>query len=75
MDATPTDFLEGHLRIISSREVELADATLSKMTAENYPDYPLVIQEIMFWMFKTAGAGTSAHAKTSGSSSAGSGES
>ena len=43
LDATPTGFLEGHLKIISSREVELADATPSKMTAENYPDYPLVI--------------------------------
>jgi hypothetical protein len=43
MDATPIGFLEGHLRIISSREVELADATPSKMTAENYVDYPLVI--------------------------------
>jgi hypothetical protein len=43
MDGTPIGFLEGHLRIISSREVELADATPSKMTAENYVDYPLVI--------------------------------
>jgi hypothetical protein len=43
MDATPIGFLEGHLRIISSREVELADETTSKMTAENYVDYPLVI--------------------------------
>jgi hypothetical protein len=43
MDAMPIGFLEGHLRIISSREVELADETPSKMTAENYGDYPLVI--------------------------------
>jgi hypothetical protein len=43
MDATPLGFLEGHFRIISSREVELADETTSKMTAENYVDYPLVI--------------------------------
>ena len=43
LDATPTGFLEGHLKIISSQEVQLADATPSKMTAENYPDYPLVI--------------------------------
>ena len=41
--ATPKGFLEGHLKIISSREVELADGTPSKMTAENYIDYPLVI--------------------------------
>ena len=31
------------MKIISSREVELADDTPSKMTAENYVDYPLVI--------------------------------
>ena len=43
MDAKPIGFLEGHLRIISPKEVELADETPSKMTAENYPDYPLVI--------------------------------
>lgn len=43
IDATPMGFLEGQLKIISSREVELADETPSKMTAENYIDYPLVI--------------------------------
>jgi hypothetical protein len=43
IDATPMGFLEGHLKIISSREVELADETPSKMTTENYIDYPLVI--------------------------------
>ena len=43
VDATPPGFLEGHLKVFSSREVELADDTPSKMTAENYVDYPLVI--------------------------------
>jgi hypothetical protein len=43
VDATPPGFLEGHLKVFSSREVELADDTPSKMTAENYGDYPLVI--------------------------------
>jgi len=43
LDATPTGLLQGHLKIISSQEVQLADATPSKMTAENYRDYPLVI--------------------------------
>jgi hypothetical protein len=43
MDAASPGFLEGHLKIISPKEVELADETPSKMTAENYPDYPLVI--------------------------------
>src|SRR5919197_779274 len=41
--AEPPGFLEGHLKIISPREVELADETPSKITAENYADYPLII--------------------------------
>ena len=41
--AGPTGFLEGHLKIVSPREVELADETPSKMAAVNYADYPLVI--------------------------------
>jgi hypothetical protein len=36
-------FLEGHLRIISPKEVDLGDGTPSQMTAHNYIDYPLVI--------------------------------
>ena len=36
-------FVEGHLKIISHKEVELADQTPSKITAENYADYPLII--------------------------------
>jgi len=43
MDAASPGFLEGHLKIISPKEVELADNRPSKMPAENYPDYPLVI--------------------------------
>jgi hypothetical protein len=43
MDAASPSFLEGHLKIISPKEVELADNTPSKMPTENYPDYPLVI--------------------------------
>ena len=43
IEAAAPGFLEGHLKIISSKEVELADETPSEMTAENYPDYPLVI--------------------------------
>ncbi len=42
-DAQPNGLLEGHLRIISAREVELADETPSRMTAENYTDYRLII--------------------------------
>ena len=41
--AAPPGFVEGHLKIVSPKEVELADATPSKITAENYAEYPLII--------------------------------
>jgi hypothetical protein len=41
--ATPPGFLEGHLKIILSREVELADGTPAPVTAENYAEYPLIV--------------------------------
>jgi len=43
INAAAPGFLEGHSKIISPKGVELADETPSKMTAENYADYPLVI--------------------------------
>jgi hypothetical protein len=43
IDAAPTGFVEGHLKIISPKEVELADETAFKITAENYADCPLII--------------------------------
>jgi hypothetical protein len=43
VDAQAPGFLEGHLKIIAPREVELADATPSENTATNYADYPLII--------------------------------
>ena len=43
LNAAPQGFLEGHLKIYSPKEVELADATPSKMTAENYANYPLIV--------------------------------
>jgi hypothetical protein len=42
-NAAPPGFLEGRLRIISSKEVELADGTPASGLAENYGDYPLVV--------------------------------
>src|SRR4029434_6489604 len=39
----PPRFVEGHLKIISAREVELADGNASAITAENYAQYPLII--------------------------------
>jgi hypothetical protein len=44
IEAAPQGFLEGHLKIISPKEVELAGETPSKMTARNYGDYPLIIR-------------------------------
>jgi hypothetical protein len=41
--AAPPGFLEGHLRIILSKEVELADGTPAPVTAENYAGYPLIV--------------------------------
>jgi hypothetical protein len=43
LEAATSGFLEGHLKIVSPKEVELADGTPSKMTADNYVDYPLVV--------------------------------
>jgi hypothetical protein len=43
MDAASSGFLEGHLKIISSKEVELADATPPETTRENFADYPLIV--------------------------------
>jgi len=43
INAGPQGFVEGQLKILSPKGVELADGTPSKITAENYTDYPLVI--------------------------------
>ena len=43
IEAASPGFLEGHLKIIFQKEVDLADEIPSKMTAENYVEYPLVI--------------------------------
>ncbi len=39
----PPGFVEGHLKIISGKEVELADGNTPVITAENYAQYPLII--------------------------------
>jgi len=41
--AAPPGFLEGHLTIISSREVQLADGNAPPLVAEIYAEYPLII--------------------------------
>jgi hypothetical protein len=36
-------FLEGHLRILAFRDVELAEGNPQKFSAGNYAEYPLII--------------------------------
>ena len=43
IDASPTGFVEGHLKIISRKEVELTDETPSKGMDMDYGEYPLII--------------------------------
>ena len=40
--ATP-GFVEGHLKIVSAKEVNLADGRPPVITGENYAEYPLII--------------------------------
>jgi len=42
-DAAKPGLLEGHLKIISLKEVELAGGNPPKFTAENYAEYPLIV--------------------------------
>jgi hypothetical protein len=44
INAAPQGFVEGHLKIISLKEVELAEGSPSKGAAENYDEYPLIIR-------------------------------
>ena len=43
VNAAPQGFVEGHLKIISFKEVELAQGNPPKFSAGNYADYPLII--------------------------------
>ena len=36
-------FVEGHLKIISGKEVELGDGNVPAITAENYAQFPLIV--------------------------------
>ena len=42
-DTAKPGFLEGHLKIISLKEVELAGGNPPQQTAENYDEYPLIV--------------------------------
>jgi len=41
--AVPPGSLEGHLRIVSAKEVDLADGDASATAAEAYAEYPLIV--------------------------------
>jgi hypothetical protein len=43
INATPQGFLEGQLKILSHRPVELGDENTAAAAAKNYADYPLII--------------------------------
>jgi hypothetical protein len=43
VNAAPPGFVEGHLRIVSPKEVELADGNVLALAAEDYAQYPLII--------------------------------
>jgi len=43
LNAAPLGFLEGHLKIVSAREVELANGNTPTPSAEAYAEYPLII--------------------------------
>jgi hypothetical protein len=43
IDATPQGFLEGQLKILARRPVELGDENTAAAAAQNYADYPLII--------------------------------
>jgi hypothetical protein len=43
INAAPQGFVEGHLKIYSPSEVELAEGNPPKFSAGNYAEYPLII--------------------------------
>ena len=43
INAAPVGFVEGHLKIVSPKEVELADGNTPTPSAEAYAEYPLII--------------------------------
>ena len=42
-DALPSGVMEGHLKILSSKPVDIGDENAATVTPGNYPDYPLLI--------------------------------
>ena len=44
INAAAPGFVEGHLKIVSPKEVELADGSPPETSAGNYAEYPLIIR-------------------------------
>jgi hypothetical protein len=42
-DALPSGVMEGHLKILSSKPVDIGDENAATVTTANYADYPLLI--------------------------------
>jgi hypothetical protein len=42
-DPLPSGVMEGHLKILSPKPVDLGDENAATVTAENYADYPLLV--------------------------------
>ena len=43
INAAAPGFVEGHLKIVSAKEVNLADGRPPVITGENYGEYPLIV--------------------------------
>jgi hypothetical protein len=42
-DASPSGVMEGHLKVLSSKPVDMGDENAATVTAEDYAEYPLLI--------------------------------
>ena len=42
-DALPSGVMEGHLKILSSKPVDIGDENAATLTTANYADYPLLV--------------------------------
>jgi hypothetical protein len=46
VNAAPQGFVEGHLRILALKDVELAEGNPRKFSGGNYAEYPLIILSV-----------------------------
>jgi len=43
VNASPSGVMEGHLKVLSSKPVDIGDENMATVTAEDYAEYPLLI--------------------------------